>query len=199
MPDNSFYSFEELTQLGLKSFGNNVLISRFARLYNPQHIEIGSNVRIDDFCILSAGTGDIVLKNYIHIGPYSSLFGGSGIEIGNFSGTSSRCSIYSVTDTAEGSGINSLTVPDEYRSPVKGGKVILRDYSSLATNSTILPKVILAEGVFVGAHSLVIRNLKKPWHVYFGVPAQELSERSQTAKEYGEKLLANLQKEANYL
>ena len=45
-----------IERLGLKSVGENVLISEKACIYMPEKISIGSNVRIDDFCIL---VGDI--------------------------------------------------------------------------------------------------------------------------------------------
>ena len=51
----SFYSEKELLSIGFKSYGINVLISRYARFYRPENIVIGDHVRIDDFCILSAG------------------------------------------------------------------------------------------------------------------------------------------------
>jgi len=47
-----FYSREELEKIGFKSIGENVLISDKTSIYNPQNIEIGSNVRIDDTFIL---------------------------------------------------------------------------------------------------------------------------------------------------
>ena len=50
---NSFYSKEELKEIGFKKYGENVLISRKTSIYNPEKIIIGNNVRIDDFCILS--------------------------------------------------------------------------------------------------------------------------------------------------
>ncbi|MDR2409353.1 MAG: acyltransferase, partial [Bacteroidales bacterium] len=50
---NSFFSKEELKDIGFKSVGDNVLISRKASFYSVSNISIGSNVRIDDFCILS--------------------------------------------------------------------------------------------------------------------------------------------------
>lgn len=49
----SFYTHDELAEIGFKSCGKNVLISRKASIYSPAKIEIGDNVRIDDFCILS--------------------------------------------------------------------------------------------------------------------------------------------------
>lgn len=72
MSKNSFLSIEEIKKIGFKSVGNEVYISRFAKFYSPEKMEIGSNVRIDDFCLLS---GKIVLGNYIHISAYSALYG----------------------------------------------------------------------------------------------------------------------------
>ena len=85
---NSFYTEEELTTLGLKSFGENVLISKKTSIYGASNISIGNNVRIDDFCILS---GEIDFGNHIHISAGVYLYGGNiGIEIQDFSGISSH-------------------------------------------------------------------------------------------------------------
>ena len=67
----SFYSREELAALGLKSYGKNVLISRYCRIYNPQNVVIGDNVRIDDFTIISAWKY-LIIGNYFHIECYLS-------------------------------------------------------------------------------------------------------------------------------
>ena len=45
---------EELSALGLKSYGKNVLISRKCSVYSAENIEIGNNVRIDDFVNISS-------------------------------------------------------------------------------------------------------------------------------------------------
>jgi galactoside O-acetyltransferase len=65
--DNSFYSEIELSKLGLKDYGKNVLISKKCSIYSPEKISIGNNVRIDDFCILS---GNIILGSNIHISTF---------------------------------------------------------------------------------------------------------------------------------
>ena len=103
---NSFFSKQELTNIGFKKIGDNVLISKKCSIYSPEKMIIGSNVRIDDFCILS---GDITLHSYIHIGAYSGLFGKSGIEIFNFSGISPRCTLFSETDDFNGDFLISPT------------------------------------------------------------------------------------------
>ena len=65
----SFYTNDELLDLGFQCVGSHVLISRKASLYGTKGMQIGDNVRIDDFCILS---GEITLGSNIHIGAYSS-------------------------------------------------------------------------------------------------------------------------------
>jgi len=64
----SYYSKIELSQIGFKSLGDNVLISKKTSFYGISRICIGNNVRIDDFCVLSAGIGGIFIGNYVHIG-----------------------------------------------------------------------------------------------------------------------------------
>ena len=76
---STFYSQEELKQLGIKEFGENVFIGRHVILYHPERLIIGHDVRIDDFSILS---GNITLHNYIHISQFCGLYGGDeGIEL----------------------------------------------------------------------------------------------------------------------
>lgn len=46
----SFYTNDELLDLGFQCVGSHVLISRKASLYGTKGMQIGDNVRIDDFC-----------------------------------------------------------------------------------------------------------------------------------------------------
>lgn len=69
----SFYTEQELKEIGFRSLGKGAAISKNARFYSPNCISIGDNVRIDDFCILS---GDVEIHSHIHIAPFSALYGG---------------------------------------------------------------------------------------------------------------------------
>ena len=86
----SFYTNDELLDLGFQCVGSHVLISRKASLYGTKGMQIGDNVRIDDFCILS---GEITLGSNIHIGAYSALYGSMGIELENNTGISPRSTL----------------------------------------------------------------------------------------------------------
>lgn len=171
---SSFYSEEELTEIGFKSLGKNVLISRNTCIYKASEIEIGSNVRIDDFCFL---LGKIVVGNYVHIAPFCNLVGGpEGIYFEDFSGISSRVSIYGVTDDYSGAAMTNPTVPEEYTN-VKSGKVVLEKHSIVGASSVILPGTVLKEGTSCGSMSLVNKDTE-PWGIYVGIPVKRIAERS---------------------
>lgn len=186
---NSFLSEEELDKIGFKSLGKGVLISKMARIYLPELISIGNNVRIDDFVILS---GDITLESNIHIAPYSALIGGTGgagIVMKNYSGLSSRVTIYSISDDYSGEFMTNPTIPLDYTN-IQKGRVVIQEYVIVGATSVILPGVEIGEGTAVGAMSMVTRSLPK-WKMCMGIPARVLKERSKKIKEI-EKQFVNL-------
>lgn len=171
---NSFYTEKELEQLNLKYFGKNVLISKKCSIYGAEKISIADNVRIDDFCILS---GNITIGSNIHIAAYSALYAGDvGIELKDYSGLSSRCSLYAISDDYSGNYLIGPCVPPESRN-VECGKIILEKYSIIGSTSVILPGVKIGEGCAVGSMSLV-RKSTEDWFIYCGTPAKKLKPRS---------------------
>lgn len=170
-----FLSQEDLNKIGLKSVGKNVKISDRATLYAPENISIGDNVRIDDFCVLSAAGGYIRLHNHIHIAPFCFLAGKGGIEMCDYSGISCRVSLYSVNDDYNG---DSLIGPIMERECLKiiEGPVVLQKYVTVGINAAVLPNVTLREGSILGAYSLATKDLEE-WSIYVGVTARKLKSR----------------------
>ena len=82
----AFLSAIQIQQIGFLYTGNNILISDKASIYNPGQISIGDNCRVDDFCILSAGTGGIYLGRNVHLACYVSLIGKNKIVVDDFAG-----------------------------------------------------------------------------------------------------------------
>ena len=162
----AFYSEEELRGLGLARFGRNVLISNKASIYNPGRISIGNHVRIDDFCVLSAGEGGIDIGDYVHIAVFCSLIGAAKITLADFSGLSSRVSIYSSNDDYSGEHLTNPTVPGQY-SGVTHADVFLGKHVIIGAGSVILPGVTLEEGVAVASLSLVNKSCSS-FGIYFG-------------------------------
>lgn len=186
----SFYSAEELAELGFKSVGNNVQLSRKASLYGISRISIGNNVRIDDFCVLSAGKGGIEIGDYVHIAVYSSIMGEGKVTFEDFSGISSRVAIYSSNDDYSGNFLTNPTVSPKYTN-VKHADVTLCKHVIVGSNSIILPGVTLGAGCAVGAMSLVNRDCDE-FFIYSGTPAKRLKERNRNVLDWEQKLRAAL-------
>ncbi len=170
-----FLSQEELLNLGFNKLGNNVLISSKAVLYNTKNISIASNVRIDDFCILSAGEGGIDIGNYVHIACYVSLIGNEKITLEDYVGLSSRTAVYSSSDDYSGNFMTNPTVSNEFKR-VDSRPVVFKKYSLIGAGTIILPGVIIGEGTAVGALSLVTKKLPE-WGVYMGTPVKFIKKR----------------------
>ena len=172
---SSFYTNDELFNIGLKSFGENVLISKKASIYLPEKISIGSNVRIDDFCILS---GEITIGNYVHIAAYSGVFAGdAGVEFNDFSGISGNVMVYAVTDDYTGKFLVGPTVPDEYRG-LTSKKIVLNKHCHVGASSVLLPGTILKTGASLGAMSTVYNRKLPEWSFCSGIPAKKITDRN---------------------
>ncbi len=173
MSNSSFYTQEELEDLGFKKLGKNVLISKKVSIYGADKMEIGNNVRIDDFCFLM---GKIIIGNHVHIAPYSNLVAGNaGIEMQDFSGISSRVSVYAVSDDYSGEAMTNPTVPEKYTNVISA-PVIIEKHSIIGASSVILPGVTVRIGSSCGSMTLVNKSTE-PWSINVGIPARKVSER----------------------
>jgi|GEM_PF-177806 len=171
-----FYSEIELRSLGLRSYGKDVKISKLASLHGCGNIDIANHVRIDDFCIISAGEGGVVIGDHVHIACYCSIIGKSKVILGDFSGISSRCAIYSSNDDYSGDFLTGPTIPDEYKN-VYHADVYIGRHVIIGVFSTILPGVTIHDGAGVGAYSLVTKDVEKGY-IVAGVPAKKIKNRS---------------------
>ena len=164
-----------IDEMGFASVGENVQISDRASFYNTAKISLGNNVRIDDFCVLSAGIGGILIGDHVHIAVYASLIGAGKITLSDFCNISSRVSIYSSNDDYSGTTMTNPTMPSQYTG-VTHANVFIGKHVIVGSGSVILPGITLAEGVAVGALSLVTKSCEA-FGIYAGNPAKRLKER----------------------
>ncbi|HAS8533067.1 TPA: acyltransferase [Vibrio vulnificus] len=186
----SHYSKKELDSIGFKALGNNVLISKKASIYNAGNISLGSNVRIDDFCVISAGNGGIFIGSNVHIAVYSSLIGAGEINLSDFSNISSKVSIYSSSDDYSGQFMTSPMLPSQYTN-VNKAKVNIGKHVIIGCGSVILPGVEIKSGAAVGAMSLVDKDCEE-FSIYAGVPARKINNRSRKLVELEKEYLENV-------
>ena len=182
----SFYSAKELQTLGLASFGEDVKISKKASIYNPGHISVGNHVRIDDFCVLSAGAGGIEIGDYVHIAVFCLLIGAGKIAVRDFVNLSSRVSIYSSNDDYSGRYLTNPTVPATYTG-VTHDDVLIGRHAIIGSGSVVLPGVELEEGVTIGSLSLV-KTKCHSFAIYAGIPARRIRERKRDLLELEKQL-----------
>jgi acetyltransferase-like isoleucine patch superfamily enzyme len=182
-------SRDAIERMGFASVGDNVLISDRASFYGTARMALGCNVRIDDFCVLSAGAGGIHIGQHVHIAVYSSLIGAGRITLSDFCNVSSRVAIYSSNDDYSGATMTNPTLPSEYTGVIHAD-VSLGKHVIVGSGSVILPGVTLEDGVAVGALSLVNRNCKA-FGIYVGNPARRVKERKRDMLELEQRFIAS--------
>lgn len=129
-------------------------------------IEAGENCRIDAFVTI---TGKLKLGANVHIGNAAAIFGVYGVEIGDDCSVSPGAQIFTATyDASTGYRANPMVKDKRYLSAgVKIGHRCI-----VGAGSVVLPGVVLANDVLIGALSLVKTNLSAG--IYGGVPASFL-------------------------
>jgi galactoside O-acetyltransferase len=182
-------SREAIERLGFASVGDNVQLSDRASFYGVERIALGSDVRIDDFCVLSAGVGGICIGQHVHIAVYSSLIGAGKITLSDFCNISSRVSIYSSSDDHSGATMTNPTIPGEYTC-VKHADVFLGKHVLVFAGVVILPGVTLEDGVAIGALSLINRDCKA-FGIYAGNPARRIKERKRDMLELEQRFMVS--------
>ncbi|MGE5466692.1 MAG: acyltransferase [Ignavibacteria bacterium] len=191
----AFLSRQQLDAIGFATVGENVLVSERASFHNPAAIRLGSNVRIDDFCVLSAGAGGIEIGDFVHVAVYTSLIGAGRILLSDFTNLSSRVAIYSSNDDYSGATMTNPMVPAEYKN-VTSGDVVLEKHVIVGSGSVVLPNVTLHQGAAVAALSLVAASVPA-FTIVGGVPARAIKKREDGLLALEEKLRQALNQSRN--
>lgn len=188
----------------LRACGKNVRIDEGVIIQNPESIEIGSDVWILPYSILTgrgrepigqnrvirararrddgSGQSSLILKigNQTSIGAYNIIHGYGGLSIGNRVTTSARVSIYSFSH-APSDPDNPSTVTyansmvDDAPVACIVSPIIVEDGVWLGLGTSVFAGRI-EENTFVAAHSLVAGDLARNSYAA-GNPAKRLKER----------------------
>lgn len=183
----AFLARDKLLEKGFAAVGKGALISEHATFYGAERIRLGDHVRIDDFCVLSAGEGGIGIGSHVHVAVFCSLIGAGKITLSDFSNLSSRVAIYSSNDDYSGNAMTNPTVPPEF-TDVRHADVFLGRHVIVGSGSVILPGAVLEEGAAVGALSLV-KGRCEAFGIYAGYPAKRIKSRSRRLLEIEKEFL----------
>lgn len=192
--DRGYFTAPELRKLGFRRVGENVMIARNCTILGLENVSLGCDVRIDDFVVIAAGSGEVVFGDRIHVGAGCYLGASGGITLGDFANLSQGVRVYSKSDDYSGDHLTNPMVPEKYLglavAPVHIGR-----HAIVGSGSVVLPGCKLGDGAAVGALSLVRRDLDE-WTVYAGIPARKLRLRSKTALTLEARLRAEASKAA---
>ena len=172
------YSPDELESLGFAAIGHDVRIDRRAAFFGIEHVRIGSNVRIDCFCVITASEdGPVRIGSHVHLATGVTMLGAAaGIEIGDFCTLAPRVSVFSAVEDYTGGAIATPMVPLEFRDPVVA-PVTIGPHVIVGASSVIVAGVHIGRGSAVGALTLVSRDVA-PGDVAAGCPARVVRQRS---------------------
>jgi len=179
------------------SAGKSVIFGRNIILRNPSKINIGSQVVVDDYCVLDAKgikNGGILIGNEVMISRNSILScKGGTIEIGNHTNISQNCIIHSEESVKIGSDViiaaytylvgggnhdySRLDVPIIRQPSLSRGGIKIGDNVWIGSRVTILDGVIIGSGAVVGAGAVVTKDIPENC-VVAGTPAKVVAERS---------------------
>jgi acetyltransferase-like isoleucine patch superfamily enzyme len=130
---------------------------------------IGDHIAIDKgfYC-----TTQIIINDYIHIGPYVTCIGGKGgnFTLKGFNNIMAGARIICSSDRFDDSGLFGAMIPKDLKGTQISKPIIMEEFSNIGTNSIVLPGSILRKGVLLAAGSLLIGDTEE-WGIYKGNPA----------------------------
>ena len=189
MLKGSYFTTKELLKLNFKSIGRNVKIDKTVMIPNTNNIEIGNNVRIDAFSIISSGKGNIIINDHVLICPQNLIYcsNNHNIILEKHSGLAAGCKLYGRTENYDGRFLMNPTHNDEDIELIEGD-IILNKFSTLGCETTVFPNSIIPIGTILGSKSLYTgKNELEEWSIYAGNPLKYFRKRSKNSLELSKK------------
>lgn len=162
-----------------KRVGRGVKISSDARIFGPQNIEVGDNVRIDAQTTILAGKGSLKIGSHVHVAVGCVLACGGGILIGDFAAISMGSVLISASDDASGEYLVGPQFP-EFLRKVTAKRIVIGDHAFLGAGVTVLVGATVEQGAMLGANStLFSERTAYKWKIHTGTPAVPIKDRKQ--------------------
>ncbi len=153
--DTGWLTTDELLEAGFVRIGENTKVSRKSSLYGIKGY-LGSNVRIDDYCILK---GSVHLDDYVHLAAFCMISGAHApVTIGRHVGISTRLSLFTGSDDYSADTLGGPTTPAEFTTQIVG-PVSIGDGTMIGAHCVILPHVKIGIGASIGAGCIITDSL----------------------------------------
>lgn len=134
-------------------------------------ISLGNNSEIKDFVIIRTFKNPVVIGKYSQLNPFTVIYGGSGVYIGDNVMIAPHCMI-----AAGDHDFKQTEIPIRFAGSLTKGPVYIDDNVWIGANCTITDGVKIGREAVVAANSVVTKDIA-PYDIVAGVPARIIGNR----------------------
>jgi acetyltransferase-like isoleucine patch superfamily enzyme len=140
----TYFTKKELIKIGFVKVGKNSQISKKVSFINIINATLGSNVRIDDYCVIK---GRVQIGSFVHISNFCLISG-------------SEKNVVVIKDRAGlSNNVSLLTSSDHYvKSPINNASDLPNKILKIRDLNLTMGNILLKEGCLIGAYSLILPN-----------------------------------------
>ncbi len=146
-------------------------ISKNSLIEKKNLVIIKNNAEIKDYVIIRTFTNQVVIGEYTQINPFTVIYGGSGVTIGNNVMIAPHCMI-----AAGDHDFKQIVLPIRFAGNLTKGPIIIEDNVWIGANCTITDGVTIGKDAVIAANSVVTKDVK-PYDIVGGVPARFIANR----------------------
>lgn len=154
-----------------KSYIYKYSVKSSAILENKKLIKLGNGCEIQDYVVIRTFENPVTIGKFSQINPFTVIYGGSGVSIGDYVMIAPHCMIVAGTHNHE-----QTSEPMRFAKSSSKGPIIIEDDVWIGANCTITDGVKIGKGAVIGANSVVTKNVN-PYDIVGGVPAKFIKSR----------------------
>ena len=125
------------------------------------------------------------IGEYTQINPFTVIYGGSGVYIGDNVMIAPHCMI-----AAGDHDFKQIDLPIRHAGDLSKGPIVIEDGVWIGANVTITDGVIIGHDAVVAAGSVVTKNVS-PYDIVGGIPAKKIANRREMSSKDNKKRDAN--------
>ncbi len=146
-------------------------ISRTAVIAEKKLVIVKKNAEIQDYVIIKTYNNKVEIGEYTQINPFTVIYGGSGVIIGNNVMIAPHCMI-----AAGNHDFKQTELPVRFAGNITKGPIVIEDNVWIGANCTITDGVRIGRDAVVAANSVVTKDIA-PYDIAGGVPARVIGSR----------------------
>jgi acetyltransferase-like isoleucine patch superfamily enzyme len=146
-------------------------IHKTAQLEKKKLVIIKKGAEIKDYVIIRTYESPVAIGSYTQLNPFTVIYGGSGVYIGNNVMVGPHCMFASGNHD-----FKQLEKPMRFAGSVSNGPIIVEDNVWIGANCTITDGVKICNDAVIGANSVVTKDVAA-FDIVAGAPARVIGNR----------------------